>query len=443
MLHNPRYAGAFAYGRTLRTRRPGGGFKFKRQKPEDWTVLIRDAHPGYIDWDRYEINRNQLKQNAHAYVPQRRSAPREGPALLQGLVICGLCGTRMTVRYHTRRGRQFPDYMCQRDGIETATRICQSIPGTGIDRAIGDLLVELMTPDSLEVALRVQQELVKRADEVDAWRERQVQRAREEADLARQRFMQTHPDNRMVANALEAEWNDRLRALEEARQELETQRNRQSEALGQQQRQRVLELSTDFPCLWRDAATPNRERKRMVRLLIEDVTLTRGDQLDLGIRLRSGVTRQITIAPERVPWITYRTPPAAVAEIDRLLETLTESKIAESLNQRGFRTGYGLMFTCTHVQKARRTFGLTSRFDRLRSRGLLTARELGSRLDISANTIKLWRRQGLLVGHAYNDRPCCLYEIPDNPPVKNAHKAGRRRKHSGSAGIVTCNPSCQ
>ena len=124
---------------------------------------------------------------------RRKSPPREGPALLQGLVVCGLCGRRMTVRYHTRKGRQCPEYVCQSEGIETATSKCQSIPGSGIDEAIGALLVETVTPITLKVSLQVQAELEARAGEADALRRQRVERARYEADFARRRFMEADP----------------------------------------------------------------------------------------------------------------------------------------------------------------------------------------------------------------------------------------------------------
>ena len=139
VLHNPRYAGAFVYGRSRQRRRPGGGVEFRRLAQDDWVVLLPDSHSGYISWERFEANRRQLRANAQAHgADRRRSPPREGPALLQGLAICGVCGQRMTVRYHTRRDGCWPDYVCQRKAIDTATAKCQTIPGAGIDRAIGE-----------------------------------------------------------------------------------------------------------------------------------------------------------------------------------------------------------------------------------------------------------------------------------------------------------------
>ena len=420
VLHNPRYAGAYAFGRSRQRRRPGGGVEWRRVPLDEWTVLLRDAHPGYIAWDRFEANQRHLRDNALAHGADRRRGPaREGPALLQGLALCGVCGQGMTVRYHTRRGRRVPDYVCQRDGVQSADAKCQSIPGAGIDRAVCALLVELMTPVTLTVALKVQDELAARADEVDAWRAQTVERAREEAELARQRFMQAHPDNRLVTDVLEAEWNARLRALDEARRELEQRRAEDTGRLDDAQRQRVLALATDFPRLWKDPATPDRERKRMARLLIDDVTITRGAEIALGVRLRGGATRTLRLAPELPAGQRYRTPDCVVAQIDNLLDSHTDAEIAALLNESGLRTGHGVVFRPQRVQAIRKEYRLSSRYERLRVRGLLTVSEAAAMLDISTHTVKQWRRHGLLRAYRYNDKNEWLYEPPgDQPPVK-------------------------
>ena len=420
VLHNPRYAGAYAFGRSRHRRRPGGSVESRRLPMDEWTVLMRDAHPGYIDWSRFEANQRRLRNNALAHGEDRQRGPaREGPALLQGLALCGVCGRGMTVRYHIRRGRQVPDYVCQRDAIQNAGTKCQSIPGAGVDRVVGDLLVELMTPVTLTMALKVQDELAARADEVDAWRVETVERAQAEAELARQRFMQTHPDNRLVADILEAEWNARLRTLDDARRELEQQRAKGTARLDDDRRQRVLALATDFPRLWNDPATPDRERKRMARLLIDDVTITRGADITLGVRLRGGATRILGLAPELPIPERYRTPECVVTQIDNLLDSHTEAEIAVLLNDRGLRTGHGAVFHPRRIQAIRRDYALSSRYERLRARGLLTASEMAAMLAISTHTVKTWHRHGLLHGHRYSDRNQCLYEPPgDQPPVK-------------------------
>src|SRR5207248_975651 len=217
ILHNPTYAGAFVYGRTHTRKTVDGDWIIEDVPREQWEVLIRQAHAGYIDWDEYEQNQRRLRDNRQAYGKDRRqSPPREGPALLQGLLICGCCGKRMTVRYHSRREQLIPDYVCQRDGIEHREPICQHIPGAAIDEAVGNILVEAVTPVTLEVALAVQQELQSRLDEADRLRQQQVERSRYEAELARRRYLRVDPDNRLVADSLEADWNAKLEMLPDA-----------------------------------------------------------------------------------------------------------------------------------------------------------------------------------------------------------------------------------
>ncbi len=409
VLHNPRYAGAFFFGRSRTHKRPGDTIEIERLPREEWIALLPDAHPGYISWEQFEANLVRLRDNAQAHGSERRkSPPREGPALLQGLAICGVCGRRMTVRYHTRKGRQWPDYVCQSKGIETASSKCQSIPGLGIDEAIGKLLIEAVTPMTLEVALQVQAELEARAGEADALRRQRVERARHQADLARRRFMEADPSNRLVVDVLEAEWNERLRALHDAQEELERRCSQDDQKLGKEHQQQILALATDFPRLWNDPKTPQRERKRMVRLLLEDVTLTKGDAIATGVRFRGGATRSLTLAPAQPAWQLRQTSAEVVAEIDALLDQHTEGQIADLLNQRGRVSGESLPFHVKMVQRIRRDYHLETRYERLRKAGMLTLGEIANMLGVTDQTAKIWRRRGLLSAHAYNDKNECL-----------------------------------
>src|SRR6516165_5021195 len=139
VLHNPRYAGAFTYGRHRHLTLPGGKTATTALPRSEWISFIPGAHPGYLTLDQYDANVAKLAANAAAHGRDRAGGPpREGNALCQGIIICGRCGTRMTVRYHHRRGSEWPDYLCQRDGIENARPICAAIPGAGLDQAIGD-----------------------------------------------------------------------------------------------------------------------------------------------------------------------------------------------------------------------------------------------------------------------------------------------------------------
>ncbi len=430
VLHNPRYAGAFFFGRSRTRKLPGGVTEVERLPRDEWTVLLPDAHPGYISWEQLETNLRRLRDNAQAHGANRRkSPPREGPALLQGMVICGVCGRRMTVRYHTRKGVQWPEYVCQSEGIETATAKCQSIPGRDIDQAIGELLVETVTPITLEVALLVQAELKARANEADALRRQRVERARHEADLARHRFMAADPGNRLVVDVLEAEWNDKLRTLHNTQEELEQRRAEDHQELGDEQRQRILALATDFPRLWNDPRTPQRERKRMVRLLIEDVTLTKRGQITAGVRFRGGATRSLMLPLPMSSWQRRQTPAKIVAEIDAMLDQHTEAQIADILNERGLVSGQGKPFHTKMVQRLRQCYSIRSRYDRLRHAGMLTITEIADVLNVSKSTVNTWRSHGLLRAHVYNDKNECLYEpLGDNPPEKmQGRKLSKRR----------------
>ena len=209
ILHNPRYAGAYVFGRTRQHKvRPNGQARYRRLPREEWKVFLPDAHPGYITWKQFEANQEALRASAQCIgADRRRSAPREGVALLQGLVICGRCGSRMTVGYVVSHGHPEPLYRCQRRGIQRAEAACQSLPGAAIDRAVSDLVLDTVTPASIDVAVEVFDELRARAAEVDRAKRAQITRLREDAELAQRQFLLVRPENRLVADSLERHWN--------------------------------------------------------------------------------------------------------------------------------------------------------------------------------------------------------------------------------------------
>ena len=245
--------------------------------------FIPGAHPGYITLEQYDANCARLTVSAAAHGRDRRSGPpREGTALLQGIIICGRCGLRMTVRYHRRgrsQSREVHTYMCQHDGIENGRQACAAIPGEGLDRAIGQLLIDTLTLLTAEAALTVQAELEHRAEEADAPRAAHVERARYHADLARRRYLAVDPASRLVAGTLEAGWNTALRALSQAQEAYDQARKKSTGQLTGTQKTRLRQLATDLPAIWNDPATPMRERKRIARLLLTDVTVTRTTDL--------------------------------------------------------------------------------------------------------------------------------------------------------------------
>jgi DNA invertase Pin-like site-specific DNA recombinase len=437
LLHNPRYAGAFVFGRTKTQKTVEGRVRVTVLPRDQWFALFPEQHAGYITWAQYEEQQQRLRDNALAHGADRTATPpREGPALLQGLAICGRCGERLGVRYHQRRGQLVPDYVCQHETIQQGRPPCQVIPGAAVDAAIGDLLVATVTPQALELALAVQGEVVARAAEADHLRQQQVVRARYEADLAQRRYLRVDPDNRLVADVLEAEWNARLRTLAEVQEAAERHRQAGPRVLTAAEQAAVLALATDFPRLWRDPRTPDRERKRMVRLLIEDVTLHRAAGLTVGVRFKGGATQTLTVPAPRPVTHSRRTDQATVDEIDRLLDDHTDAEIAAALNARGRRSFDGKPFHALMVAGIRQRHRLADRFSRLRARGLLTVTELAAELGVGPETVERWRDGGLLQAERYNDKGECLYQRPAGPvPVKWKRKfAGRQTSPASTSG---------
>jgi hypothetical protein len=377
VLHHPAYAGAYVFGRTRTTKTADGKVHIADVPRSEWVVLVRDAHVGYISWEEYERNEAQLALNSQAYAPERFSPPREGPALLQGLLICGKCGERMTVRYHQRAGsRIVPDYLCARKSIEQGEPPCQRIPGSDLDRAIGILLMERVTPEALALTLAIQDEVVQRADEAQRLRHLQVERAQYEANLAQRRYLKVDPDNRLVATVLEAEWNTKLRELEEARA-IEEQYNQSDQyQVSPEERAEIDEVPERFRQFWTGSKTTVRQRKRAMRLVIEDVTVHKTDHIVAHIRFKGGATQTITVALPPPFAHSRLTAPETLAAMDRLLEEYTDTEVAERLNQRGYRTFDGLLFQSIHVYQLRRHHGIPDRYTRLRAQGMLTAEEL-------------------------------------------------------------------
>jgi MerR HTH family regulatory protein len=286
---------------------------------------------------------------------------------------------------------------------------------------VSELLLETVSPMALEVALAVSDELAAHAEEADRLRRTQVERARHAAELARRRYLAVDPDNRLVAASLEADWNHALREHTRAQEDHE-RHAAQTATLNAEQRAKVLALATDFPALWNDPRTPQRERNRMVRLLLADVTLLRGQAITAHLRFKGGQSHSLTVpAPLAAPDLR-RTPPAVIAKIDRLLDDHTDAEVAAALNRAGIVSGTDQPFTAGIVCHIRRSHRLASRKERLQARGMVSVRELAERLGVCTTTIKQWAAEGRLRSEVINDKGERLYQIPQHPPFK---KIGR------------------
>ena len=426
VLHNPRYAGAFVYGRVRTRLLPDGKHSTTKVARSEWQFVIPNVHVGYITWEQFEANQKRLSENGLGFGETRKAGPaREGPALLQGRVICGVCGERMTIHYGMAYRQVAPTYVCQEASIRRAEKVCQRVPGTVVDQAISDLLLELMQPLTLEVALAVQQEVEARITETDTLRRKHVERAQYEAELARRRYMNVDPANRLVADSLEAEWNNKLRTLAEVKAQYEQQIQKQRLLIDSQIRDQLLCLAADFPKIWKDPSVEPRERKRILRLLIEDVTLVNGEKIQIHVRLRGGATRSLSVAKPLPIAQIRKTKPEVVAEIDKLLEQHCDREVAEILNQQGRKTWQNAPFNLKKIAHIRQAFSLQCRYNRLRAKGLLTAKEMSVQHAVTTTTINLWAREGRLRKHRYDNARRCLYEPLEKGAILKGH-GGRR-----------------
>lgn len=435
VLNNPRYAGAYAYGRRQFRRAIDGRRTVKERNQEEWLACIPNAHAGYISWAQHEENLKILESNSHGFDAARASVPREGPALLQGKAVCGQCGGQLSVRYAARRGRLEACYICDRARINRGEPLCQSIAGPPIDGAISRLITDHMTPVAVELALEVRREIEARHEEADGLRCRAIDRAQIEADLAQRRFMLVDPNNRLVADTLEGEWNEKLRILASAREERERARKHDQFSLDTAVRERLLAMTVDFQKLWTDPATPSRERKRLIAHIIEDVTLVKlpaeGTTI-IHVRFKGGRIQTLTTPNPKSSAQQVKTAPGVIELVDKLLDNHIYSEIAEILNQQGYRPGEAARpsrknarFTPLRVAYLVHQYRLRSRYARLRERGMLTKKEVAARLDVHEHTVASWVKHGLITSHAYNGH-YHLYELPTSDlPKKHSSRWDR------------------
>ncbi|MHB8280641.1 MAG: recombinase family protein [Candidatus Humimicrobiaceae bacterium] len=413
VLHNPIYAGIYYYGRQ-QIKKTVNGKKSVNMPIESWHAYIPDAHPGYITKDEFEENLKKLKENAYAYGEDRRKSPvREGPALLQGVVVCGRCGRRMSVRYHQNCSKLVPIYTCVKDYIENGAKVCQTVMGEKVDEEISKLLLEMLNPLAIEAAIKVQNELNTRKLEVDKFYKQQVERARYEMELARKRYMLVDPENRLVATELEANWNLKIRELEKAQQEYEKKKENDLKEVTESTKSDIMQIAPDFAAFWNKENVPFREKKRMLRLLIEDVTLKTDEKIIANIRFRAGTCKTLFIERNLPICEIRKTRDGIIRQVDELTENYIPSEIADIFNQKGYRSYNGDIFNLRAVKYIIRIYGIKNRYDRLREKGCLSLKEKMLEKNLSQEQIMQMRNKGKIVYHKVTDRREYLYE-PQN-----------------------------
>lgn len=378
---------------------------------EEWHTFLPNSHSGYITLEEFERNLKILEGNAHSRSENgRKTPPREGPALIQGVVICGVCGKRMTIRYQNNGKKLVPIYVCQSKSVEYGEKVCQSIQGAKIDEIISDILLEMVNPLAIEAALEVQNELNCRKNELSTYYLQQVERARYEMELARRRYMGVDPDNRLVASQLELNWNTKLKDLEESQENYEKQLQNQIKAIDDKSKLDLRELATKFPKVWNDPNLPEREKKRMLRYLIEDITIIQGNNITISIRFKGGTSKVLTIPKIEKSWEQWVTSTEVINEIDLLTNDYIPSDIAKILNKKGIKSGQGKDFTPRIVERLIREYKIKNLYTRLRDNGFLTLPEKMKEMGCSQKMIQKYRETGKIIFRKFGDRRGVLYE---------------------------------
>ena len=409
VLKNPCYAGAYVHGRytSRRTVDPGGTVHTTiTERPRtEWPVLIKDHHDGYITWADYLANEARLAANR---TNAGARPPREGSALCQGIIFCGSCGKPMRTSYHTDAR---PAYECSSRADRLTTPACRSVAAATVDDAVAGVLLDALTPGQVALALAAADEVAGRHQRISRAAELAVERARYEADRAERAFSQVEPENRLVARSLEARWEARLAALAEAGQALQDARDALPPLPG---RAELEKLAADLPALWHDPATSHKDRKRLLRTLIADVTvLPEPDQakVRIGIRWHTGATDELRLARAIHTGTARRSPSPAVEMIRQLGPVTPAAELARQLNAAGIVTGNGRPFDAKAVQWIRHAYHIPAPAPC--HDGEISVAEAARRLGCSTGVIYYWIQAGQLdARRGPGNRLCITWNDP-------------------------------
>ncbi len=406
ILSNPVYAGAYTYGKTRFERyldEQGVVKKRARHLPMDqWSVLIRDHHPGFIDWTTFAANQARLDSNTRPQPHQAGGAVREGSALLQGIVTCGHCGRRLHVHYRGRNSA--PGYHCAgKDLVNGRGVYCLNVGGTVIEQAVAKAFLEAITPAAIEATrLSVEQLQTNHDAALSQWR-LEVERTRYEAERAERRYRAVEPENRLVARGLETEWESRLRDLAAAEMELRRREQQRPGAISSAQLQALQRLGSDIRQVWAAATTNDRDRKELLRTLLEEVILNlkRADgRAHLTLRWRGGAFTSLDVPVPKFNPMGPRTDEDTISLLRRLATLYPDEVIAGILNRQGRKTATGERFTANQVGSLRRYRGIP-RFQPPATPPdgeLVTIRKAAQILGMNTSSIHRWLADGFIAG---------------------------------------------
>jgi DNA invertase Pin-like site-specific DNA recombinase len=427
ILRNPAYAGTFAYGKTQTQVPPGGGRPQQRRRPlSEWKVIVHDRYPAYVTWETFERIEAILDDNYAAYEHnRRRGVPRQGAALLQGIVYCGRCGHKMAVQY--KGGNE---YLCNYLRSQTQAPVCQRLPADPVDQQVVGAFFDALAPAELDVydhalAQRRQQQL-----EVDRAQHYTLQRLEYEAERARHRYEQVDPAYRLVAAELEQRWEAALQALQEAQEQYTRVRPAPEEdvalAIPPALREALSTLGQSLPTLWHQDTLSRAQRKALLRCLIEKVVLDRQapDTIATRIVWRGGAVSELAVSGTVGTLADLSDFAQLEAHILRLeAQGHSDEAIAERLTSKGFRSPQRPRVLASTVQTLRLRHGRLHRYRGPRPRrvaGFLTVSQLATALGVKAHWLYHLMSQGRIV--VQRDEATGLYLFPDRPETLEAFR---------------------
>jgi DNA invertase Pin-like site-specific DNA recombinase/transposase-like protein len=411
VLTHPGYAGAYTFGRSRQERYAGqdGTLRIRRRVlPQDqWEVLIKDHHPGYIDWDAYQANQHKIRQNIRPVAHQPGTgAVREGCALLQGLATCGTCGRKLSV-YYDGEHKATPGYYCTGTGelVEGRGTRHLRVGGVAVDNAVTAAFLAALEPVALQACLEAARQLEQGHDSaLEQWR-RQVEQARYNAARAERRYQAVDPDNRLVARGLETAWEKALTELAAAEAELARRQAARPAALTASERAAILALGDDLQAVWDAPTTTDKDRKQLLRTLLDEVGVTicrdhDGGRADLILRWKGGAISELTIPVKRKPPRRLRTDEDTISLVRRLAVHYDDAKIAWILNRQNRRTPRGLSYTAGRVQGLRHYWGIPRHQDTPDNQEgeLLTVADAARELGLAPSTLHRWLSDGFIGG---------------------------------------------
>jgi DNA invertase Pin-like site-specific DNA recombinase len=373
ILHNPAYAGAYVYGRSeyfseRRSPKTGKASAHLRDVAQ-WPVRISEHHPAYISWEEFVNNQEHLRQNWGR--EEYQGVPREGRALLQGMVYCGVCGRKMSVQNRAVKESRSPSYVCARGYQDGEEKTCQCMTSRPIDAAVVEAFLAAVSPISIRVATQVMEQVEGDLTRQRRQRELQLEQARYEARLAQRQYDAVDPSNRLVAGELERRWNEKLERVAQLERAFAHAEREAEWNLTAEERTAIRELSRDLPALWSAETTTNQERKQLLRMAIESVQvegISQAGQVEVQIRWRSGTVTSVSVKRAAPGECSLKTPEEAVSRIHKMAPRRTYAEIAIALNRAGLRSAFGRRFTSQHVGYICRKDGLDRRKPRSSSK---------------------------------------------------------------------------